>query len=206
MEQQEREMKAKLREAKQIAADVGEEEREVQVKEQHFELENKNVTLENERLQEQLDKYCIERDRFEREALKIKEQAERDQIDSEKIGYFKANKERLLDDLRQLRLDLELEQSSLKEDRIKLNLFKNDLKTRQKTIETLRFDFIKQNVEGSGSKYVDEARDLGFFRIQQRSGSGSGQQFYPIQAPDTWEKRKENVSPNAKMENARYLA
>ncbi len=99
--------------------------------------------LENERLQEQLDKYCIERDRFEREALKIKEQAERDQIDSEKIGYFKANKERLLDDLRQLRLDLELEHSSLKEDRIKLNLFKNDLKTRQKTIETLRFDFVK---------------------------------------------------------------
>lgn len=161
-------MKGKLREAKQVAADITEEEREMTVKEMHFDQENKSVMLDNERLQEQLDKYCIEKDKFEREAMKVKDQAERDQIDSEKIGYFKANKERLLDDLRQLRSDLEAERDSLKEDRIKLEMFKNDLKTRQKTIESLRFEFVKDNHgAGSSSKYLDEGRDLGFFRIQR---------------------------------------
>lgn len=44
---------------------------------------------------------------FEREAFKLKQEAERDQADSEKIGFFKANKERLKDDLRILREELE---------------------------------------------------------------------------------------------------
>lgn len=50
---------------------------------------------------------------FEREASKLKGEAERDQADSEKIGFFKANKERLRDDLRILRDDLERERESL---------------------------------------------------------------------------------------------
>jgi len=57
---------------------VIEEEREFLHREALFENENKQVVLENEKLQESLDKYCIERDKFEREAMKIKEQAEKD--------------------------------------------------------------------------------------------------------------------------------
>ena len=101
--------------------------------------------LDNEKLKEHLDKYCIDRGNFDRDAMRVKEQAERDQIDSEKIGFFKANKERLLDDLRRLREELENERDSIKEDRVKIELFKNDIKTRQKTIEALRFEFIKNN-------------------------------------------------------------
>jgi len=88
------------------------------------------VSMDNEKLQEQLDKYCIERDHFDREALKIKEQGERDQVDSEKIGYFKANKDRLLDDLRVLKQELESERENIKEDKVKIEMFKNELKTR----------------------------------------------------------------------------
>ena len=82
-----------------------------------------------------MDKIAIERDMFEREATKLKIEAERDQADSEKIGFFKANKERLRDDLRILREELEMERESLREDRIRLDMHKNELKTRQKTLE-----------------------------------------------------------------------
>jgi hypothetical protein len=60
-------------------------------------------------LQEELDKYCIEKDTFDREAQKVKEKGEQDQIESEKIGYFKANKDRLKDELRKLKQDIESE-------------------------------------------------------------------------------------------------
>ncbi len=111
--------------------------------------------------------------------MRIKEQGERDQSDSEKIGYFKANKDRLKDELKQLRSELEAERESIKEDRIKLEMFKNELKTRQKTIESIRFDFIK-NTADSGNKYLDDARDLGFYKIQRATG---GPAFYPINPP-----------------------
>lgn len=37
----------------------------------------------------------VEKEKFNREAQKIKELAERDALDSEKIGFFKANKDKL---------------------------------------------------------------------------------------------------------------
>lgn len=43
-------------------------------------------------------------------------------------------------------------------------MYKNELKTRQKTIESIRFDYIKNTRDGD-SKYVDDARDLGFYKI-----------------------------------------
>ena len=92
-----------------------------------------------------MERHLIERDLFEREATRLKYEAEKDQADSEKIGFFKANKDRLRDDLRLLREDLEREQEALKEDRIRLDMHKTELRTRQKTIETLRFEFISNN-------------------------------------------------------------
>ena len=78
----------------------------------------------------EMDKVAIERDLFEREAAKLKAEAERDQADSEKVGFFKANKDRLRDDLRILREELENEREALREDRIRLDMHKNELKTR----------------------------------------------------------------------------
>lgn len=93
------------------------------------------MALDNERLHEQIERHDIERDLFEREAVKLKAEAQRDQADSEKIGFFKANKERLVDDLRILREELEQEREALREERIRLDMHKNELKTRQKTLE-----------------------------------------------------------------------
>lgn len=71
-------MRQRLREAQARQAEVAEEERATQQREAMVENESKDLALEHERLQEGLDKYCIERERFEREAMKVKEQAERD--------------------------------------------------------------------------------------------------------------------------------
>jgi hypothetical protein len=60
----------------------------------------------------------------------VKEQGELDQLDSEKIGFFKANKERIRDELRKLKASLEDDKISLAEDRIKLEIFKTELKTK----------------------------------------------------------------------------
>ena len=97
---QEREFKQKFQVVKDQERESIDEERAFYAKEQEFEQENKLLSIENEKLHEQLDKYCIEKDLFDREAYKIKDQAERDQADSEQIGFFKANKDRLRDELR----------------------------------------------------------------------------------------------------------
>jgi hypothetical protein len=99
-----------------------------------------------------------------------------------------------------LRIDLEAEKDNIKEDRVKLEMFKNELKTRQKTIEGLRFDYIKSSGE-SGTKYLDDARDIGYYNIQRSAG---GPTFFPINPPK-FEQRKENISPNDKLEHARAL-
>ena len=78
METQEKDLKQRMRDAKHLASEMAEEEREFMQKEYDYEAENKQVTLDNERLQEHLDKFCIERGNFDREALRVKEQAERD--------------------------------------------------------------------------------------------------------------------------------
>jgi len=62
------------------------------------------------------------------------------------------NKERLQEELRQLRLDLEAERQQLREDKIKLEIFKNELKTKQKTIESLRYNYIKGDQQSMGQK------------------------------------------------------
>ncbi len=86
--------------------------------------------MDNERFHEHSERHAIERDLFEREACRLKQEAERDQADSEKIGFFKANKDRLRDDLRLLREELERERDALKEDRIRLEMQRNELRTR----------------------------------------------------------------------------
>lgn len=75
-------------------------------------------------MNEQVERLNIERDAFDRKALAVKEQGEMDQMDSEKIGFFKANKERIRDELTKLKEGLEEEKISLQEDRVKLQIFK----------------------------------------------------------------------------------
>jgi len=75
--------------------------------------------------------------------MAVKEQGELDQQDSEKIGFFKANKERVREGLNEMKDGLEEEKASLGEDRVKLQIFKQELKQREKAIEAMRFEYIK---------------------------------------------------------------
>ena len=72
----------------------------------------------------------MQREAFDRRALQVKEQGENDQLDSEKIGFFKANKERIKDEMKRLRGALEEERQQIAEDKVKLEIFKNELKTK----------------------------------------------------------------------------
>ena len=54
---------------------------------------------QNNQLQEQVERYSMQRETFDRRAQAVKEQGENDQLDSEKIGFFKANKERIKDEM-----------------------------------------------------------------------------------------------------------
>lgn len=85
----------------------------------------------------------MQKEAFDRRAQAVKEQGENDQMDSEKIGFFKANKERIKDEMKKLRGALEEEKQQIQEDRVKLEIFKNELRTKQKTIETMRYEYIK---------------------------------------------------------------
>ena len=64
-------------------------------------------------------------------------------MDSEKIGFFKANKERIREELQKLKEGLEEEKQALAEDRIKLGVFKSELRQREKAIEAMRYEYIK---------------------------------------------------------------
>ena len=45
----------------------------------------------------------MQKEVFDRRAQEVKDQGENDQLDSEKIGFFKANKERIKDEMKKLR-------------------------------------------------------------------------------------------------------
>ena len=66
-----------------------------------------------------------------------------DHQDSEKIGFFKANKERIREELDKLAISLDEERKGMAEDRIKLDIYKSELKQRQKAIEVMRMEYIK---------------------------------------------------------------
>ena len=100
------------------------------------------VANERDQLKRVRDKYCTEKVQFDRQAEEVKEQAEQDAQESRKIGYFMTHKENLIAQLGQLRRDLDAEKGELRSNRIKLGLFKNELATKQKAIENLRYTYI----------------------------------------------------------------
>lgn len=67
----------------------------------------------------------------------------------------------------------------------------------------MRFDFIKNN-QDSAVQFLDDAKDIGFYKIQRYAGT-SATAFYPINPPSNYEPRKENMSPNTKLERAKIV-
>jgi len=93
-------------------------------------------------------------------------------MDSEKIGFFKANKERIKDEMKKLRGALEEEKQQIQEDRVKLEIFKNELRTKQKTIETMRYEYIKATSQENMMHFADQAKDLAMYNISKDNRSG----------------------------------
>lgn len=102
---------------------------------------------ENDLLQDALDKFVQEKEAFDTEGQILRARGEQDEKESEKIGYFKANKPRLEEELKQLAVELEKEKNQIRDEKIELEIFKTELKTKQKTIESMRFNYIKNDQE-----------------------------------------------------------
>lgn len=130
---------------------------------------------------EQLEKLGIERDAFERKAQAVKEQGELDQMDSEKIGFFKANKERIRDELLKLKEGLEDEKQALGDDKVKLQIFRVELKQREKAIEAMRYEYIK-TTSGDVRQFSNQAHELGHFQNVASHGGAAQQpeRLYPM--------------------------
>ena len=95
----------------------------------------------------------------------MKEQGEIDQADSEKIGFFKANKERIREELKNMKVQLEEERDGVSEDRCKLEIFKNELRTKQKAIEASRYEYIKETSADGLMNFAEQAKHLGLAKL-----------------------------------------
>ena len=87
------------------------------------------------------------------------------------------NKERIREELRKLRVSLEEDKVSLQEDRIKLDIFKGELKTKQKAIEVMRYEYIKSTSQENTLHFAEQAKELQLFKLQMEAND---KKMYPL--------------------------
>lgn len=144
-EAQERDLKQKLAAITDSMRAARKEETDFMKKKQEFEAQYNKTVQETEFLTEETNKYCQDKEAFDAEALALKDQGENDRLESEQIGWFKTNKELLKDKLKVLRNEIESEKVDIMNDRVKLEAFKMELSTKQKAIEQMRYNYIKND-------------------------------------------------------------
>ena len=71
-------MKKKLNDAENLSRDLAAKERSLNQQQAEFDEEHSQVTHENNNLQEQIDKYNILKEAFDRRAYEVREQGEND--------------------------------------------------------------------------------------------------------------------------------
>jgi len=64
-----------------------------------------------------------------------------------------------------LRGGLDDEKYQIAEDRVKLEIFKNELRTKQKAIETMRYEYIKATSQENMMHFADQAKDLAMYKL-----------------------------------------
>ena len=77
-----------------------------------------------------------------------------------------------MDELKQLSADLDGEKNQIRDDKIELEIFKNELKTKQKTIESMRFNYIKGDQENMVHKaeLISNAKGGAFTPLKPPTG------------------------------------
>ena len=107
MDQIESELRYKLELVENQSRELEVSEREFQQRRTEFDEFQKIVMSHNDQLQDAQDRFNRDKEDFDRKANSVKIQGEYYQNDSEKIGFFKANKERIHEALQNMRLSLE---------------------------------------------------------------------------------------------------
>ena len=166
MEATERDLKIQLEQVENKRRELVRQESFFNQRQTEFEAEEKTILSMNEALQEAFERFNIDKDNFEKKAQLVKEQGELDQADSEKIAFFKANKDRIKIEMKRLRAGLEEEKTQMAEDRVKLEIYKNELRTKQTAIENMRFEYIKATSDEGLMQFANQAKDLGFHKVR----------------------------------------
>lgn len=81
---------------------------------------------------------------------------------------------------------------SLQEDRIKLDIFKSELKTKQKAIEVMRYEYIKSTSQENTLHFAEQAKDLAMFKLQMEVND---RKMFPIS--NTLSPTRPNPAPPA---------
>jgi len=69
----------------------------------------------------------------------------------------------------------------LTEDRVKLEIYKNEMKTKQKAIESMRYEYIKVTSNENIMHFADQAKDLGLYKLaKEAAGGGENYPMYPL--------------------------
>ena len=74
--------------------------------------------------------------------------------------------------MKKLRGALDDEKQQIAEDRVKLEIFKNELRTKQKAIETMRYEYIKATSQENMMHFADQAKDLAMYNLAKESNAG----------------------------------
>ena len=109
--------------------------------------------------------------------------------------------------MRKLRIALDEERQQIAEDRVKLEIFKNELRTKQKAIETMRYEYIKATSQENMMHFADQAKDLAMYNLtkdnQAHAGVGQGvdlsKNLYPMGSPPPGGRPAPPVATNSNL-------
>ena len=108
--------------------------------------------------------------------------------------------------MRKLRIALDEERQQIAEDRVKLEIFKNELRSKQKAIETMRYEYIKATSQENMMHFSDQAKDLAMYNLtkdQANAGVGGGadlsKSLYPMASPPPGGRPAPPVATNSNL-------
>ena len=111
----------------------------------HLEEKEGLLKAEHDELALKVDAFCYEKQKFDQEADNVKHMFLKVHAESEVIYKFKSNYEKEKEALDKIRLDMDNRTSALNNEKLKLQELKSELDIRQKTVEALRYSYVKDS-------------------------------------------------------------
>lgn len=140
----------------------GLQEKETMIKHEYEELQKYNPLLTSRKI----DIFCIEKQRLDEEGFRLQQFSLKVNEESEVVNRFRASMDQTMEELDKLRLQVDTDKAILRSERMRLEEARNELNTRQKALEVMRFQFVKDHsyednyvtMRSTSAVYIDAAR------------------------------------------------